>query len=361
MNPQNPGAPQVPAAAPTSDAAALSQMINSLPNAPQQPNLDFAQPPAEPWAAPAPQQQPYQYPQAPTPPAPTAPIQPQYAPPAPYPGPTPPGTAPGGVTPGQPAPAPAPAPQPGAYLPGAPMQPAPQPGQPQQPPDVIPLPITAPAPQNDTPPAWAQGIINDINQLKNATPPAGQQPQDWNPNGWQDVDARIEQRAKELVQAGLNEYQAQTQAQGEQAENARRQADSFIDQQITQLTTTGYLPQIGNPADPNDAGRAAQKELFAYALSLGTDNLLNVAPALHTMHQSGYYFDREAGQINPATGQPTGGFVRRGSQSAAAQAPIAGSAPGVVPSSVAAPTMAELATMDMSQLAERASNAIPLQ
>lgn len=247
-----------------------------------------------------------------------------------------------------PAPSPAPAPQP---TPGQP-QPAPQP--PAIDPNAIPLnPVPAPTVDPNAPPAWAQGLIEEVATLKQQfAQPTGQQPsgqqQSWTPQGWEDVDARIEERARELFRQGFGELAAMQQAEAEQAEAQRQQADAYIDQQINQLTSTGYLPAIANPADPNDPGRVAQQELFAYAISLGTDNLAAVAPTLYAHHQNGYYYDRNQNKL-----------VRRGSQTAAAQAPIAGASPSITAGNTVGPTMRDLATKDLHTLAQEASQAFP--
>jgi hypothetical protein len=152
------------------------------------------------------------------------------------------------------------------------------------------------------------------------------------------------------VSAGLTQAQAQAAAETAAAEESKRQADSFIDTQVANLEKTGFLPPITNPADPADAGRAARSELYAYALSLGTDNLMAVAPNLNTLHQSGYYYDRTRNAL-----------VRRGSQSAAAQAPIAGASPTLATANAnPAPTMRDLATKSLDTLAEEANRAFPL-
>ncbi len=225
------------------------------------------------------------------------------------------------------------------------QQPVPQP---VVDPNTIPLPYNQPAaPQADQPPAWAQGLMNDIAALKQQT---GQAPTaDWKPEGWQDVDARIAERVEQGVTTGLTQAQAQQSAAAAEETAERDRANQYIDTQINQLETTGYLPRIQNPTDPADPGRVAHQELFAYALSQGTDYLMAVAPSLYTLHQNGYYYDRAKNAL-----------IRRGSQTAAAQAPIAGSSPTATVAGPAGPSLRDLGTKDLTALAEEANRAFPL-
>lgn len=215
------------------------------------------------------------------------------------------------------------------------------------------------APAGDQPPAWAQEVIDAAKTIQQqqaqpapGTVPAGQgQPQqsDWNPQNWADVDARIEARAQELFRNGLTEIQSQQQAQAEAEQQALAQADAAIDQSLNQLRQTGYLPPVANPNDRDDAGKIAERELIAYTIAQGTDNLLATAPVLHALHQSGYYYD--AGQNK---------LVRKGSQTAAAQAPIAGATPSVTPAQGGATlTYSDLANTDLRSMADRAAAAFP--
>lgn len=333
MNPQAPAPAPAPAPTPpVSNDQAMAGLINGLGPVPPPagvPDINFDTPPAADFINPD------------TPPAPVPPPAPSpYGPPTMFPGAPAPGITPPGTVPAQPQIPPVPAPAPAA------------PQIPQIDPNAIPIgfpPPPAPAaPAGDQPPAWAQGLMNDIAELKGNRAPGGEE---WSPQSWADVDARVEARARQLVADGLSQMTAAQQAQAEAETNARNAADQFIDTQITQLETNGYLPRIANPTDPNDPGRAAHQELFAYALAQGTDNLMAVAPSLYAHHQSGYYYDRHQNRL-----------VRRGSQTAAAHAPIAGASPTLAPASPAGqgPSMRDLATKDLQTLAAEAGQAYPI-
>lgn len=202
-------------------------------------------------------------------------------------------------------------------------------------------------------PAWAVGLANDIAALK-GQPPAGAPPaaSDWETNkpaDWNDLRQRMQAEIDAGVKAGLTQFQSEARAQQVEADRLRAEADSLIDSQLSQLQVQGYLTPIANPTDPADPGRAAQSELISFAIALGTDNLLAVAPTLYTHHQNGYYYDRSRNQL-----------VRRGSTSAAAQAPIAGSSVVGATGQPAGPTMRDFATKDLHTLADEANRAIPL-
>ena len=331
MNPNGtPPAPGTPPTPPVSDNQAMAGMIAGLgatpPEQAQNLGLDFDSPNAIPMAEPA------------APSVAPAPPVPQYPPVPPMPPATPPA-----------APAPAPT------TPPAPGTPPAAPAAPAAPPDVIPfIPPTVPAPAPAAAPGmYTQEQVDAILAAAGrppaaAAPAAPATPQKWEPDNWEDVEARIEQRAREIVQQSFTQQQAEAQAAAEQQQAALAAADKAIDTAVEQLEKNGYLPPVANPADPNDPGRAARSELYSYALALGTDDVTAAAVSLHALHQSGYFYDRTKNA-----------YVRRGSQSAAAQAPIAGAAPVLPTGAPTGPTMADLATKSLSELSEEAQRAYP--
>lgn len=352
----DPNSPQTP---PVSDAAAMASMIGQIPGAGTAP-APGAPAPADPMAG-------LTFDNNPATPSIMDGPQPPLIPQAPA---GIPQAAPAAQPPLIPSAAPAPAPQapqvpaPPLY-PQAPIQPqyqqpaAPAPQAPQAPnPNFLPLAPAAPAPQAPAAPQGGfsqeqvQGMIDAAVRAAAAgnAPAAPQTPEEWKPDGWGDVDKRIESRAQELLTQAEQRREAERVTAEQEAATQNARVEQYIDAQINQLETTGYLPRVANQADPADPGRAARQELYAYAISLGTDNLMSVAPNLYALHQNGYYFDRT-----------TNALVRRGSQSAAAQAPIAGASPTLTapgPAQVG-PTMQDLATKDLATLAEEASRAFP--
>lgn len=302
----------------------MAALINSLPPPPANPNGGadiFGQPnppmfgvpgPGAAPAAPAP------YPQSPPAPAPSPYMQQpaSFYPPAPA----------------APAPMP-PAPQQPQQYPG---QPAPQPptGAPASEYPIVPTPLQAPMmPQQAPMPDWAQDVIDAAQALQN---PQGD---DWpdRPQTWGGLRQYMHQAAQEIASAQIQQWQAD-QAQAAQNAAAITSAENQrYDMAEAQLQQIGLLPAVTNPGDPNDPGRLAKRELYGYTIAMGgqgPENLMPAATALKALHDSGVYFDVQQNKL-----------IRRGSQSAAAQAPIAGGAPvtgGPGQGGPAGPTQAQL-------------------
>lgn len=237
-----------------------------------------------------------------------------------------------------------------------------QPGQQQMQPQVpqIPqgpwpeYPITTPqlpTQQQDQTPAWAQQILQAMQQGGQNQQPSGQAPQvqqprdsdawsDQNrPRSWSEMQKAIQETAEKIADQKL--VAAQTQAQQVDAEARERnlQAQAMIDQTENQLRQYGFLPPITNPVDPNDPGVAAQRELEHYAVSIKSNDLFATATTLKALHDSGMYFDTQSNSLK-----------RRNSQSAAARAPIFGGSPSAATAQQSGPTHGQLATMSMDQL-----------
>jgi len=274
----------------------------------------------------------------------------------------------GGGAPAPAAPAPypqtPPAPAPAGYM-QPPLAPAPMPQQPQpqylqQQPTGAPAPEYPMAPiptqypmQPAAPPMpdWAQDVIDAAQALQN--PPAGD---DWPERGqtWGEFRKAVQQEAQQIANNTIQAYQAE---QVQAAQNAASMAaveNQRYDMTEMQLQQLGLLPAVMDPNNPNDPGRLAKRELYAYTIAMGgqgPENLGPAATALKALHDSGVYFDVAQNKL-----------IRRGSQSAAAQAPIAGGAPvvggqgqGYGP---AGPTQSQLG-MGLSALAEIGMNQLP--
>lgn len=277
-------------------------------------------------------------------------------------------TPPAPPAPGQPVYAQQPIQQPqyAPPQPPAPQQPQAQPGQPvyaqpQQP--VVAAPgqplteysLTPPVqtPQQEQMPAWAAGLVEQVNGLQaqiqtpQQQPPAAGNAWPWPdiPQTWAGLQTAIDRVATEKADAKVGEYQQTQQAMAQQQEQARVQADQMIDSTLNQLRQTGILPLITDATNPNDAGKLAEKELLGYTIANGGSDpnaLVRMAPTLRALHDSGIYYDNNQRKL-----------IRRGSQSAAANAPIAGGTPvmGGNGQTPAAPSAKQFATMDLSELA----------
>lgn len=175
-------------------------------------------------------------------------------------------------------------------------------------PDPTPTPPIDPAepPKQDEAPAWAQQLIDQNADLTNRitafeeklqppepeAPPTPEPPSDeWKPQSWQDVDARAEEKAKSIVEQTLADRDAQLKAASDEETAAAQEVDKYLDTQITELTNDKKLPAVTNENDPNDPGKLAQRELYGYALSLGTADLKGAYTSLDALHQAGKQFD----------------------------------------------------------------------
>jgi len=241
-----------------------------------------------------------------------------------------------------------------------------------QPPAVAPVDpavgATPPAPDPNAAPAWADQLMQTVTGLKsefdafrtdlanapgeedlNPTPPAPVAPaQEWVPKTYADVDQRIAEKAREQAQAILDERDKQAQAAQTAAQQQERDIDTYLDGQVAQLEQAAALPKVANPADPSDPGRQARAELFGYAYSLGTTNLMAVADTLKTHHSQGLRYDVTQGKLVATTG----------SQAPGATAPIAGgTVPGGVPQN-AVPNANFFRMNDLDAVAEYAKKAI---
>lgn len=246
------------------------------------------------------------------------------------------------------------------------QQPGQQQGQPIQPQNGIPL-VTPqiPGQQGNDVPQWAQGLIDQVQQLQQRGP---QQNQSWDENNrprtWQEMYASIDKMTTDKAAALITEQQQQAQQVQQQQQQQRQVADSNLDAMEGQLQQMGLLAPVGNQYDPNDAGKLARQELYAYALSIGVEDTRQLGPVastLYALHQNGQYFDKNRNAI-----------VNRPSQQPGAFAPIAGAGPSAGGGAMmgggqfqgqqqrTGPTTRELATMSVSQIAQMGARAFGL-
>lgn len=188
-------------------------------------------------------------------------------------------------------------------------------------------------PDPATPPAWADQLLQTVQGIKSEfdtfreqlttpeplpdpEPPVVPQADDsWIPKTYADVDQRIVERAQEIAANTLAERDRQTAEQAAAEDQQVKDVEKYLDQQIATLEQGSVIPKVSNPADKSDPGRQARAELFGYAYSLGTTNLLGVADTLKTFHGQGLRYDVKENKFVPLTG----------SQATGATAPLAGS------------------------------------
>ncbi len=212
-----------------------------------------------------------------------------------------------------------------------------------------------PEPKAEEAPAWAQSLIDQNadmasrlsafeEKLQPPEPPAPEPepaPDAWKPNSWDDVASRIDQTAAEKAQAIIDERDATAKATQEQQTAAANEVDQFLDNQVAELTKANQLPAITNENDPNDPGKLAQRELYGFALSLGTADLKTSYNTLDALHKAGKQFDfvkMELVDKNPAT--------------AGAQSPV-GSSSGGASGTNTRPDYRTLQKLSIEQLAHR--------
>lgn len=171
-------------------------------------------------------------------------------------------------------------------------------------------PITPPAnppadpPKADEAPAWAQQLIDQNADLTTrlsafeeklqppaVEPQAPENPEPWTPKSWTDVDTRAEEKARSIVEDTLAEREKAAKEASDAQANSAAEVDKYLDNQVEELTKANQLPAVTNDNDPNDPGKLAQRELYGFALSLGTADLKTSYNVLDTLHKSGKTFD----------------------------------------------------------------------
>lgn len=236
-----------------------------------------------------------------------------------------------------------------------------QPGQ-QQPQNGVPL-VLPQLPQTGQQggdmPSWAQDMMTQIQQLQTQGPQDNQPWDDNNrPRTWAELQQSIEKMAGERAESLITEQQQQAQQQQQQSAQLQVQANQNLDAVEGQLQQMGMLPAITNQSDPQDPGRIARQELYAYALAMGASEPQQLGPAassLYVMHQNGQYFDRNRNAI-----------VARPSQQPGAFAPIAGAGPSMAGGQPqmggqrTGPTTRELSSMPLSSIAQMGARSLGL-
>lgn len=211
-------------------------------------------------------------------------------------------------------------------------------------------------PKADEPPAWAQQLIDQNADLTNrlaafeeklpapvAEEPAVHQEQDaWTPKSWDDVDARAEEKARHIVEQTLAEREAAVKAEQEAKSATANEIDAMLDNQVNDLIKANSLPPITNENDPNDPGKLAQRELYAFSLSLGTADLKSSFNVLDNLHKAGKQYDFVKMEI-----------VDKNPASLGAQSPVGSSNSGASGATAGKMDYKTLHTLSLDQLASR--------
>jgi hypothetical protein len=184
-------------------------------------------------------------------------------------------------------------------------------------PDGTPI-VASTTPPEDVTPAWAQSLIDQNADMATRLaafeekiaapvvdePVTPQYEEVWTPKSWSDVDARAEEKAKDIVEQTLAQREAAAKAESDAQAAAANEIDSMLDNQVNELIKTNALPAITDDNDPNDPGKLAQRELYGFALSLGTADLKTSYTVLDNLHKAGKQYDFVKGEIvdkNPAS------------------------------------------------------------
>ena len=138
--------------------------------------------------------------------------------------------------------------------------------------------------------------LNDFEEkIKPADPiPApvdpAQDPDNLPPTDWKTLRTEIKTEAERIADEKLT---AKEQKELEKIENqtkAEQDWNDKFDEMATTATKEGYLPEIKDTNDPNDAGNMARKDLFGFAVKLDTTDLVEVAQVVKDYNAQGKHF-----------------------------------------------------------------------
>lgn len=184
--------------------------------------------------------------------------------------------------------------------------------------NFVPNPQPAPAPPTPAPAPTPDPTITqlqiDIAEIKTAlggiTPqpgapapaptPGGEQPKYFTQNydDWGALEKDTRALVTDEIENKLKEREQAAQQATADAAQQEQQNQQQIDATLNQLRQAGYLPQVANQFDPNDAGKQAENELIGYAIyGLGTADLVKAAQELKFRHDSGFRFDHVNKQL----------------------------------------------------------------
>jgi hypothetical protein len=225
-------------------------------------------------------------------------------------------------------------------------------------PDGTPI-VPAPTeePKGDETPAWAQALIDsnaDLSQRisafeeTNVPPPVEEEApvtEAWKPNSWDDVTQHAKDLAAAEAQRIIDANDAKVTQANDDAAKAAAEVDRFLDDQVSELTTGNKLPAVVNENDPNDPGKLAQRELYGFALSLGTADLKTSFNTLDALHAAGKQFDFVKMEL-----------VDRNPAGAGANSPVGSSSSGSAGAPATRPDYKTLHNVSLPALADRFMN-----
>lgn len=192
---------------------------------------------------------------------------------------------------------------------------------------------TPPEPPKDEAPDWAKQLLDTTSKvnerldaleenIKPEEPPAPSEPEPeppaWQPKSWDDVDARAKEVARQEAEALQAERDKEAQKAAEQDKKTQQEVDQYLDSQVKELRESKFLPEITSTTDPNDPGKLAEKELYGYAMSMGTADLKAVSTSLDALHKAGKAWDFVKNELVDRNPDPAGRSAPVGSSSAGA-------------------------------------------
>lgn len=174
------------------------------------------------------------------------------------------------------------------------------------------MPQQQPQPQQPSQPAFdldkfKEDVVKDLAEAVQGMQPQQpnqQQPQQqpdaakkYNEWGAPDQPGTVFGDVAQLVEQKFQEREQQQQQIAEQAKTQEQKNQEWIDKNINDLRSAGYLPPVANQFDANDVGKRAENELLGYAIQLGTTNLAAAAKELADHHQRGEFYDYNSKQF----------------------------------------------------------------
>lgn len=156
-----------------------------------------------------------------------------------------------------------------------------------------------------------------------APEPTPEEKAEWKPEKWQDFEELAEKKAQEIYRQQREQEKAEEERIAAEAKAEEERINSAFDNMVNELESDGMLPKVTNPEDPEDPGRKARAELYAYASSLGTLDLKAAGTQLKQLHDSGFTFDPKSSKLLRSNPRPAGLDAPVGSSSKATPAPRA--------------------------------------
>lgn len=167
--------------------------------------------------------------------------------------------------------------------------------------------------------------LSELSQKVPAPAPAPDKPsEEWVPGSWNEVVEASVNKTKEELAAEQARLEDEKRKATEQEQEAIAQLHRSFDEQITQLEKEQVIPSVKDKADPNDPGRKARQEIYAYAAQMDTTNLVEAARSLKVIHETGMTFDPKTQKFIKSNVTPSGIDAPIGSSSSTTGVPGSG-------------------------------------